>query len=249
MRPSHAPLPPDAAPALHQVARPGRGAEAPPLRPAQAHHQAVARHAAWSARAAPIRRSSCTRSWPTWPASASPPASRARSSASGRSRRCSIPTTRPAPPPTSASTPRRPTAGRPTPAAATSTGSILDSDWEAEFCRVAEAHPRVRAYVKNHNLGLEVPYRYGSETRTLPARLHRAGRRRPRRRRPAAPGRRDQGLPARGRQGEEGDDGDLLGARREQPRHATAAGPSPSSPTSTRSRPTSRPRSKASSTR
>jgi type III restriction enzyme len=42
---------------------------------------------------------------------------------------------------------------------------ILDSDWEAEFCRVAESHPRVRAYVKNHNLGLEVPYRYGSESR------------------------------------------------------------------------------------
>ena len=42
---------------------------------------------------------------------------------------------------------------------------ILDSDWEAEFCRVAEAHPKVRAYTKNHNLGLEVPYRYGSETR------------------------------------------------------------------------------------
>jgi type III restriction enzyme len=43
---------------------------------------------------------------------------------------------------------------------------ILDSGWEGEFCRVAEAHPRVRSYVKNHNLGLEVPYRYGSETRT-----------------------------------------------------------------------------------
>jgi type III restriction enzyme len=43
---------------------------------------------------------------------------------------------------------------------------ILDSDWEAEFCRVAEAHPKVKAYVKNHNLGLEVPYRYGSENRT-----------------------------------------------------------------------------------
>jgi type III restriction enzyme len=43
---------------------------------------------------------------------------------------------------------------------------ILDSDWEAEFCRVAEAHPRVRAYVKNQNLGFEMPYRYGSETRT-----------------------------------------------------------------------------------
>ena len=42
---------------------------------------------------------------------------------------------------------------------------ILDSDWEAEFCRVAESHPRVHAYVKNHGLGLEVPYRYGSENR------------------------------------------------------------------------------------
>jgi type III restriction enzyme len=42
---------------------------------------------------------------------------------------------------------------------------ILDSDWEAEFCRAAEAHPRVCAYVKNHNLGFEVPYRYGSEAR------------------------------------------------------------------------------------
>ncbi len=43
---------------------------------------------------------------------------------------------------------------------------ILDSDWEAEFCRVAESHPDVKAYVKNHNLGLEVPYRYGSIMRT-----------------------------------------------------------------------------------
>ena len=43
---------------------------------------------------------------------------------------------------------------------------VLDSDWEAEFCRVAESHPHVKAYVKNHNLGLEVPYRRGSETRT-----------------------------------------------------------------------------------
>ena len=42
---------------------------------------------------------------------------------------------------------------------------VLDSDWEGEFCRVAEAHPKVRAYVKNHGLGFEVPYRYGSETR------------------------------------------------------------------------------------
>ena len=42
---------------------------------------------------------------------------------------------------------------------------VLDSGWEAEFCRVAEAHPKVRAYVKNHNLGLEVPYRFGSTMR------------------------------------------------------------------------------------
>ncbi len=42
---------------------------------------------------------------------------------------------------------------------------ILDSDWEGEFCRVAESQPKVVSYVKNHNLGLEVPYRYGSETR------------------------------------------------------------------------------------
>ena len=43
---------------------------------------------------------------------------------------------------------------------------VCDSDWEAEFCRVAEAHPRVRAYVKNQGLGLEVPYRRGSSART-----------------------------------------------------------------------------------
>jgi len=43
---------------------------------------------------------------------------------------------------------------------------ILDSDWEGEFCRIAEAHPKVKAYVKNHSLGFEVPYRYGSEMRT-----------------------------------------------------------------------------------
>ena len=42
---------------------------------------------------------------------------------------------------------------------------VCDSEWEAEFCRVAEAHPRVRAYVKNHGLGLEVPYRFQAESR------------------------------------------------------------------------------------
>ncbi|RMH24448.1 MAG: restriction endonuclease [Planctomycetota bacterium] len=42
---------------------------------------------------------------------------------------------------------------------------VLDSDWEAEFCRVAEGHPKVVSYVKNHSLGLEVPYRYAAESR------------------------------------------------------------------------------------
>ena len=43
--------------------------------------------------------------------------------------------------------------------------AVCDSDWESEFCRVAEAHPSVLAYVKNQNLGLEVPYLMGSTPR------------------------------------------------------------------------------------
>lgn len=35
---------------------------------------------------------------------------------------------------------------------------VLDSDWEGAFCYAAEQNPRVYAYVKNHNLGFEVPY-------------------------------------------------------------------------------------------
>jgi len=42
---------------------------------------------------------------------------------------------------------------------------VCDSDWEAEFCRVAEAHASVLSYVKNQNLGLEVPYLMGSTPR------------------------------------------------------------------------------------
>jgi type III restriction enzyme len=42
---------------------------------------------------------------------------------------------------------------------------MLDSEWEAELCRIVEAHPKVIAYAKNHNLGLEVPYRHESEAR------------------------------------------------------------------------------------
>ncbi len=46
--------------------------------------------------------------------------------------------------------------------------AMLDSQWEGEFCRILEskAHPQVLAYVKNHNLGLEVPYLNGSIPRS-----------------------------------------------------------------------------------
>ena len=42
---------------------------------------------------------------------------------------------------------------------------VLDSTWEGAFCRVAEAHPKVIAYVKNQNMGFEVPYRHMDESR------------------------------------------------------------------------------------
>jgi len=43
---------------------------------------------------------------------------------------------------------------------------VYDGEWEAEFCRVAEQHPKIRAYVKNYNLGFEIPYSHGGEQRT-----------------------------------------------------------------------------------
>ncbi|MBO6552183.1 MAG: DEAD/DEAH box helicase family protein [Roseitalea sp.] len=42
---------------------------------------------------------------------------------------------------------------------------VCDGDWEAEFCRVVEDHPRTLSYVKNQSLGLEVPYLMGSTPR------------------------------------------------------------------------------------
>ena len=47
--------------------------------------------------------------------------------------------------------------------------AILDSTWEGEFCRIAEAHPKVHSYVKNHAMGFEVPYQYeGVQRRYIP---------------------------------------------------------------------------------
>ena len=42
---------------------------------------------------------------------------------------------------------------------------VLDSDWEAEFCRVVEKHPSVLSYVKNQNLNFTIPYQFGSDAR------------------------------------------------------------------------------------
>jgi len=43
--------------------------------------------------------------------------------------------------------------------------AILDSDWEGEFCRVAENCEKVLCYVKNQGMGFEVPYLMGSAER------------------------------------------------------------------------------------
>lgn len=43
---------------------------------------------------------------------------------------------------------------------------VYDGKWEAEFCRCLEKqHNHVLAYVKNHGLGFEVPYRFNGENR------------------------------------------------------------------------------------
>lgn len=43
---------------------------------------------------------------------------------------------------------------------------VSDSDWEAEFARVAENHPKVLSYVKNQGLGFTVPYKDGDIARS-----------------------------------------------------------------------------------
>jgi type III restriction enzyme len=42
---------------------------------------------------------------------------------------------------------------------------VCDSGWECSLPPILEAHPRVFSYVKNHNLGFEVPYRMGRTQR------------------------------------------------------------------------------------
>ena len=52
---------------------------------------------------------------------------------------------------------------------------VYDSDWEAGFAERLEWMPEVMAYVKNHNLGFEVPYEHeGKERRYRPDYIVRA---------------------------------------------------------------------------
>ena len=44
--------------------------------------------------------------------------------------------------------------------------AVCDNNWEATFCRIIDTHPKVISYVKNHGLGLEVPYLMGSTPHT-----------------------------------------------------------------------------------
>ena len=44
--------------------------------------------------------------------------------------------------------------------------AVCDNNWEATFCRIIDTHPKVISYVKNHGLGLEVPYLMSSTPRT-----------------------------------------------------------------------------------
>ncbi len=100
--------------------------------------------------------------------------------------------------------------------------ALLDSDWEGEFCRVVEGHGRVKAYIKNQGLGLEVPYRYGSNMRKyIPdfiVQVDDGGGDLP------EPDRGDQRLSGRRCEGKEIHHGHILDPRREQPPHLRALG-------------------------
>ena len=160
----HPALPPHPPPALHQVARRGGGAQAAPVRPAQAHHPGVARHhlvckgGTYPAQLIyqELADMACNRitAGITAAFAGERPIKAVLDSYNpvGSTAHVRFNTSR---------THRWQT----DPARCHVNWVVLDSDWEAEFCRVAESHPRVKAYVKNHNLGLEVPYRYGSEMR------------------------------------------------------------------------------------
>ena len=101
---------------------------------------------------------------------------------------------------------------------------VLDGDWEAEFCRRRRVPPAGQGLRQEPQPrpGGPLPFRLGNPD--LPAGLHRPRRRRPRRGGSPALGNRDQGVPEGGRKGQEGDHGNLLGSRGEQPQGLRALG-------------------------
>ena len=145
----------------------GRSAELHLFGKTEADNQTSGLMSAWFAKGDtnPVTTLVSCRSCRRWPAIESQTPSRAQTWKATGSRRCSTRTTRSAPPASSTSAPPKHSAGRPTRSKCHINLVILDSNWEAEFCRVAEEHPRVRAYVKNHSLGFTVPYKHGSANR------------------------------------------------------------------------------------
>ena len=119
-----------------------------------------------SARAALIPLNSCIRNWPTWRVSASRQQSRTLKETRTPSRPCWIRTIPSARRANVHFATTKTTLWKTAPNRCHLNWVVCDSDWEAEFCRVADSHPRVNAYVKNQGLGLEVPYRSGSIPRT-----------------------------------------------------------------------------------
>jgi hypothetical protein len=84
---------------------------------------------------------------------------------------------------------------------------VLDSDWEAEFVRVAEAHPLMLAYVKS-GYAVRGALSQGHSASPLLARLHRSDRRR--QSRTAEPCCRGQVVPRHRRAAQGGDDAQAL---------------------------------------
>ena len=162
MRPFDPRVPPHAPTARDEVARPGRRRQAPPLRPVEADH-------------APVARPAPRLQGRDVPGAAHVPEPRRpgvradhRRHQSALSRRAAIKAVLDPYNPSGSTRHVRFTTSKSTrwetdPRLSHVNYVVCDSDWEAEFCRVVEGHPRVRAYVKNQGLGLEVPYLRGAE--------------------------------------------------------------------------------------
>ena len=199
--PFHAGLPSHQDPAGKPLARPRTGAEAPPVRPAQAGHAPLAgrspglqgRHLPRPAHVPGTGESSL---YPHHARHRGAPSRRARRHRGARPVQ-----------PDRLDDPRQlhhleadPLANRPAPLPR-QLGGLRQrlGGGVLPLRRVAPAGPRLRQEPRS---GARCPLPVRLRRAHLPPRLHRARRRRPRQRRPAPPRNRDQGLPTRRRQGE-----------------------------------------------